>query len=583
MGIAILPRGSIYSFLQGVKSMSVVVRKWWIACVCGLALGVLPFYDGQAQSIPSTVDPGQVEKRFDLKDLPKVRTKIVIPQVMDDAPIEGAESITFDLTAIEIEGATALSDEGVRWFYRSLIGETVSLDEVYEATRQLTEYYRQGGFVLSRAVIPAQRVQDGVVKIKVIEGYVSRVTFEGDIQGSKSLLEGYASHITEARPLNAGTLEHYLLLMDDLPGVEVKTLLRPSDAEVGAAELLVTMSHKEYNASVAVDNRGTKYMGPVQLTGRVSFNSGLGLYERFSYRGIVSSQTDELQFVDATVTQPVGSYGTLLKGRVARSLSEAGASLGSLDVEGDSTTIELGVVQPLIRSRRHNLIGMLEGRYHNSTTDVLQSSLNEDKVRSVSLGFTYDRLDAAGGISFLQGEVTQGIDLFDDIKDKTLRSRTNGDATFTKFALDASYARPLVDKLSVFVGASGQYALDSLLASEEYALGGSAYGRAYDAAEITGDHGAAGSIEIIYQCLTGVSYFSRFDCYAFYDGGAVWNKTAVTGELSRETLVSTGVGNRFALGNGVSGSVEVAVPLTRKVASEVDDDVRGFFSLKYAF
>ena len=68
-------------------------------------------------------------------------------------------------------------------------------------------------------------------------------------------------------------------------------------------------------------------------------------------------------------------------------------------------------------------------------------------------------------------------------------SRANGEHDFTRAKLSATRIQDLwAPNWSAYMSLAGQYAFDPLLASEEFALGGPVYGRAYDAGEENGIH-----------------------------------------------------------------------------------------------
>ncbi|WP_246119821.1 ShlB/FhaC/HecB family hemolysin secretion/activation protein [Azospirillum baldaniorum] len=86
-----------------------------------------------------------------------------------------------------------------------------------------------------------------------------------------------------------------------------------------------------------------------------------------------------------------------------------------------------------------------------------------------------------------------------------------------------------------------------LLASEQIALGGPSYGRAFDEGEISGDNGWAGSLELRYTPVLPDNAFAQaVQIYGFVDGGEVWNRSSLE-QNSRNSLVSVGGGVRASL------------------------------------
>ena len=73
---------------------------------------------------------------------------------------------------------------------------------------------------------------------------------------------------------------------------------------------------------------------------------------------------------------------------------------------------------------------------------------------------------------------------------------------------------------SLFAAASGQVASGPLYSSEQFGYGGQAFGRAYDASEITGDHAVAASLGMRYSGIDPM-HGVRLMPYGFYDMGRV--------------------------------------------------------------
>src|SRR3989338_8243642 len=75
-----------------------------------------------------------------------------------------------------------------------------------------SNYYRNNGYIISRAILPPQKIQNGVVKIQIIEGYLDEVNVSGDPKWAKCILKAYGKQIAACRPLQLKRMEHYLLI-----------------------------------------------------------------------------------------------------------------------------------------------------------------------------------------------------------------------------------------------------------------------------------------------------------------------------------------------------------------------------------
>ena len=111
---------------------------------------------------------------------------------------------------------------------------------------------------------------------------------------------------------------------------------------------------------------------------------------------------------------------------------------------------------------------------------------------------------------------------------------------------------------------------------------GAQYGRAYDYAEITGEDGVAGLIELRYGRNPGVKFIEFAQIYGFYDYATAWNDN-IGGGATRATLESAGGGIRLTLAHDAYATFELARPLNRTPFTQDDRDWRGFFSVSKKF
>ena len=131
------------------------------------------------------------------------------------------------------------------------------------------------------------------------------------------------------------------------------------------------------------------------------------------------------------------------------------------------------------------------------------------------------------------------------------------------------------------IAGAAQVASGPLFLSQQFYLGGAAFGRGYGAAEISGDNGMAGSFELRFDQKTSFGYLSGYQLYGFVDSGVAWNDGyRYTDGLA---LTSAGAGVRLFFGPDLQADLGVAVPLGYRAPDNSARDVRVLFSLSNAF
>ena len=484
------------------------------------------------------------------------------------------------LRVLTIDGATALTERELLAPHADLIGREVRLSEIFAAAEEMTARYRRAGFVLSRVVVPAQEIRGGAVRLAAVEGFISSAAVAGLNEADRARAERRLAPLLEERPLRAGTLERQLLLINDLPGIDAGAVLAPSSRTPGGSDLTLDARRDALAGYAAVDNRGADLAGPEQASLGVRANSALGFGERISLRGAAASPARELRYGEAALDLPMGDFELGVRGSYGR--IEPSGDLADLDIVGRSRLGEIALAYPAWRSRAESLV--LRGRFtaRNSEVTALDQPLSRDELRVVALEAQYDSSDAWRGVNLVAFEFAQGLEALgaSDAGDPLL-SRANGRPDFSLARLSASRLQSLGGGLSLLAEASGQYAFSQLLAAEEFGVGGARFGRAYDPSEIAGDHGFAAAAELRDGVDVSGDFLRGLQLYGFADFGAVWRIDAAAER--RASLASAGVGMRVNLLEDVSGSLELAWPLTATPAAEDDKGPRLFFSLTRRF
>ena len=555
----------------------------------GMATGV-----ANAQSVSTTagsasgqITPGQVERRFEAPVLPKAGGDPILPEFTEDEQQQGGENIKFTLKTVNIQGGSVFDDVELAPLYEEFVGQKIALSKVFDIAAKITAKYRNAGYILSRAIVPPQKIAGGNIKISIVEGFIDQVRIEGDIQGDQGLLSKYAKNVTNSKPLDAKELERFVLLLNDLAGVAARVVLLPSQTVTGASDVVVVVTHDPYQFVATVDNRGSRFLGPIQMSVAATANSIFGGYESTTLRSVRTTQTKEFELYELTHARPIGTDGTILNLGFTRSFVNPGFDIGVLDVASDSSLTTVGVTHPYIRSREENLFVNAEFSTRDSETSILGTPSTEDRVRSIKLGASYDFLDSSNAVNLISPSITQGLNILNERRSGVPSlSRSTGRSDFTRVNLDYLRLQSLTDTINLYFSVSGQYAFSPLLSSEEFGYGGAQFGRAYDPSEITGDHGLAGVVELRRPYyLEEDNYIDSLEVYGFFDIGRVWNiDSELTGTFNTSGA-SAGVGTRFDLFDVASGTMELALPLTRDVAArsgndpQKGDDVRFFFSL----
>lgn len=533
---------------------------------------------------------GRVEERFQTPEMPeRVMPSIEVRDiVLQDIP-EGAENLCFQLDNLNIEGANTYSAGELQSEYNQYLGQEICLNDLYTIAGTLTNKYRNDGYILTQVIVPPQTIENNQASLRVIEGYLDQVNVEGDLpESSMKLIREYGSMIRTGGALNARDLERYLLLINDLPGITARSVLSPSTSATGAADLNIVVTRKAYDAYLAADNFGSRYLGPLQLTGAVTFNSPFGYNEALTLQSVVVPNPGgaELGYAFIGYDKALNKYGTKVSLGASYTATDPGYTLKEFDVEGRSKFLQAKLVQSVVRSRAQNL--QIHGGFdwRNVTSSNILEPTREDTIFAFRTGLRYEALDTflrAGANSF-NVEFSQGLKTFGaNEKNDPFMTRTEGDPQFSKLNAEIQRIQNVYDSVNLLVRVKGQIANNALLSSEEFGIGGMDIGRAYDPSEIIGDEGVSGKLELQWNQPYQFQNISNYQLYSFYDIGKVWNIDATTSDGKDDSLASAGFGARIDFTPQTQGGIGVAFPLTRDVETQDDKGKRIYLNISHRF
>lgn len=519
----------------------------------------------QAVPVPGPVDAGRIGKQ----------ERIVVPQreaephiKLQDTPSlpapGAAKSIRFTLKHLRIEGATVFSPDLLADLYAPYIGKEITLDVAYKIAEAITQRYRDAGYFLSLAYVPNQEIANGKVTIAVVEGYIGKVELEGEAADS-AVIRGYIERLQARKPVKADEVESFLLRVNDVPGLSFRGVLAPlKNAQDGAVKLSLVAAKKEGHGSISMDNFSSRFLGPNELA--ASYSTSLLSLQQTTVSGLMNLFADRLRYITLGHSVTVAPDITV-EVMASTTRAKPGYTLERFDIESASHALSLGLNYQWMRQRQENLVLKLLLDSRNSDTDFLGATFTRDRLRVLRTSAGYDTSDRWQGINVVNAMLSHGIDGLGSSRagDRNL-SRARAKPDFTKAELMLSRLQGVGDQWSLLAAATGQWASGALYSSEEFGYGGQAFGRAYDASEITGDHGLAASLELRYGGWGNMQPLS-LQPFAFYDIGRVWNIDA--GQPKRESGASAGLGVRFASQWQQTGSVGLSYPLTRDAATPI--------------
>ncbi|MDT4740570.1 POTRA domain-containing protein [Bradyrhizobium sp. WYCCWR 12699] len=529
-------------------------------------------------------DPRQPEKYFENQTERETlnRPPVSLPTV-GQTNTGGDTKPQFVLRGVHVGGAHAVSHDRIAAVYQPYLGKNVSQADLAGIAGAISDLYRADGFHLSRAIVPPQDIADGRVRIQVIEGSIVQVELKGDGADQFGVRPMLGPVLAE-QPSRLPTLERQLFLINGRPGVRIAdSALEEIGSGSGRFRLTVYLKTWHVFSSFGLDNLGSSSVGPWQTYATGAFNSYLTPGDTLAVNlSTIANDPRELGFARLSYDAPVGVDGIRLGASALYSAVRPG---DARRLDSDITTTEAFELRASIvplQSQSSTLTLTAATTFSNVSEHDLYGSWYNDHIRTASLTADYRLQDHFGGTNFATLTYRQGLDVFgashfgDD-----LLSRDGASSNFSVLNLWFTRYQTLNDAWSLKLAAASQTASRPLFTSQQFYLGGAAFGRGYGAAEISGDNGLAGSLELRFDQKLNFRYWTGYQLYAFGDAGAVWNDGyRLSDGLS---LTSAGAGVRFFLPDDLLADLGVAVPLSYRAPDNERRSARFLFTLSSAF
>jgi len=197
---------------------------------------------------------------------------------------------SFILQNVSITGNTTFKQKKIIEIIKPFVGKSVDTIDLKYIAEKVTNLYKKNGYLTSKCIIPAQKVQNGKVKFQIIEDKLGRIVLKGKTTYNydSNLFMKYLSDL-QGKIINAEELNNRLKLLSSLPVTRVKPSLQKT--KNGFTNLILDITEGQEKFSISVDNSGSKYSGK----NRITFNGNIN-----NIRG----KSDSLNLSLTTVKNP---------------------------------------------------------------------------------------------------------------------------------------------------------------------------------------------------------------------------------------------------------------------------------------
>ena len=517
-----------------------------------------------AAQTPARPTPGSVGTQVD--------RPVIAPEAIPEAPIERPQEDTVRPPSSSMEivvdrfvltGNTLFDDAQLLEIIAEYTGKPITLEGIYEAADAIQRFYRREGYLLASVYVPAQKVTSGTVRLEVIEGRISGIRIEGELDSYDA---GFLIDLFGTEKLgeivSQQEMEERILMLNDLPGLRARTIIVPGD-HYGTSDVIIEIEEDRSTVVLRANNYGRVSLGEARLEAGWLYVNLLAQGDQLNLSGIVAEDS-LMTFVRIDYDLLLNRHGTRAGGNI--SAFDYDVDTDELDLTGelggDGNNFRIFINHPMVRSLYNRFDVLAAIRVAESSEDGdLAFSTDTTTVELLDLGLLWQPTHRNGAFSSLGATFSSN---FEDNPD-----RDKNDAVKAKLILDYTYLQPFGNNWFAQLGINLAFSEDPLPDVERYRLGGPDNVRAYPATEVAGDEGQLYRFDLGKRINLGPR--TNLIARVFYDHGTVERILPFPGEEDEEELSGYGIGALFEFGIHHSLDLMVAEPTSDFDSSDGED------------
>lgn len=492
-----------------------------------------------------------------------------------------AKEITFAIHSFYIEGNTVLETETLTTVVNRFIGENKKADDVELARDALEKLYHESGYPTVLVNIPEQTVDDGIVRLVVIESRIKRVYVVGNKYFTMENIKESLPSIQTGKILFLPQVKKELADINRNPDLKIAPILIPGK-ELGTIDVELKAEDKlPLHGSIELNNRSSHDTTSTRLNGIVRYDN---LWQK---KHSVSAQfqtapedTDEVMVISASYSAPAPwKKEHLVIGYFIDSDSETASGEG-FNVIGRGRIFGMRYMLPLPSAVNydHNLTCGFDWK------DFEDNSSGEPtpvEYIPFTAGYSSYLSDRHGTTQFSADLNFLIRDFFVNEQNEFATKQEGSSGNYIYLTAGLERRQRLPGSFSLFAKLDGQAADQPLISNEKYSAGGVNSLRGYKESEKSADNSLHGTLELFAPDLLK-KHTDTLIPYLFYDFAWLGKREASFGDDQRFFIHGCGIGITGRLKEKISYKFDWGVAL-----KDTDDtgsgDHRLHFKISYSF
>jgi len=473
-----------------------------------------------------------------------------------------AEEVKFEVKQISYNPSAILNEDELEGIIKNYEDKEVSISDLQEMVKEINQLYSEEGYITAKAILPQQRINNGIIKIELIEGYIDKIILEGNNDTKDNYILDRVA-VQSGDFLNVHTLEDELFYFNATNDVMLRVELEAGEEYKSSNLIILAEESPKYRFSVFADNRGREDTGEYRSGFSFSNQSLFGYRDQLSLSYFFTEGSD-----GGTLSYnfPISKKNSRVYLNYSDNTSEVIAGeYRTVNIGGSYNEISAGISSPIKVIPGEKVEAALEYKNKESENTFSDIQLKSTDIENIIFNLSSQKASVSSSSSKYHRLVYGTA----DFETGFFKNGREADE-FIKYNYFYQWQKSFKKNDLLSFKTYLQLTADELLpTAEQISLGGANSIRGYKEGYASGDQGGYFSLQYKIPISNRISY------YRFFDLGFVLPYKGNDENIDQEDyLFSTGIAFNFNLKHSISSEIILGVPFERSEGPRITFNIR---------
>lgn len=476
----------------------------------------------------------------------------------------------FKVNSVAFSGNTVFDNKILAQYTQNIINKEITLDDIKLVTQNITNLYREKGYITSFAYIPAQKLHDGVLQVNILEGKIGSVKIEGNKWARTNYIRHNileSNNLKNNQILNVSNINNSVQQMNETEYLKGQVTIQKGTEQGDTDVILKIKEAPPFGIDTSYNNTGRSLVGVQKASITLSDYNLTGFGDSINISPTFASRTFGL---NTGYTLPTGLKDTYLKFNYSLSKVHLGKEYKNDDIVGDFGGYSIGLDHALYKGNKLKVNSGVYYDFENSDTVIKGLEYQKSNLQILRTGINSIFDDNHG--RFLS-DFTVSTALYNKGTDNSNMDR------FVKICTNLTRYQYLPFNTIAIARLQNQYTPSHINSVEQFQLGGMYSVRGFNEGALLGDVGYNLSLELMHAVpylpeKINIPYSkgkkfelrlkNRINFSTFYDQGFAKDLHQGTSSNYTNFIQSVGAGIKINLSKTLMANFYLGVPLGRQ-------------------